>query len=271
MVQRVFTRLVEVYTSALPDRHARVIFDVGARDCEDSGLFAQTFTEATVHAFECNPDTLPACRRMAASNPRIMLNESAVSDRPGRISFYQTDPERTLTESPALAPGTSSMFVATGNYPEERYAQRKIDVDAITLKDYIVRHAIAAVDILWMDVQGAEVLVLQGLGERIHDLACIHLEVEFFEIYKGQAMYRDVDTLLRSRGFRLAGFTSYSRYAADAVYFHGGLGVSRMKLWILHGYLLRNWRKMLQHRCKRWLLKSLGRPQWPAPRSKVAN
>lgn len=269
MVQRVFTRLVEVYRSALPDRPAHVIFDVGARDCEDSGLFAQTFADATVHAFECNPDTLPACRKMAASNGRIRLNENAVSDRAGRISFYQTDPDRTLTEAPALAPGTSSMFVATGNYPEERYAQRKIDVEAITLEDYIRKQAIPAVDILWMDVQGAEVLVLKGLGKRIGDLACIHAEVEFFEIYEGQAMYRDVDTLLRSLGFRLAGFTSYSRYAADAVYFHGGLGVSRVKLWARHGYLLRNWRKMLQHRCKRWLLKSMGLPQWPAPRSNV--
>ena len=267
MVQRVFTRLVEVYRSALPAREVRAVLDVGARDCEDSGEFARTFEHAIVHAFECNPATLPACRQVAASNGRVRLTEKAVSDRPGRISFYQTDPALSITDAPALAPGSSSMFVATGAYPEEKYAQQKIEVEAITLADYLRDEKIAAVDILWMDVQGAEMLVLAGLGERIADVICIHVEVEFFEIYAGQAMYHDVDAHLRAHGFRLAGFTSYSRYAADAVYFQGALGVGRLALWARHGYLLRNWRKMLQHRCKRWLLGRLGRPAWPAPRS----
>ena len=267
MIQRVFTRLVEVYRSALPARDVRVVLEVGARDCEESMQFTQSFSRALVHAFECNPDTLPVCRRVAASNERVRLTEKAVSDRPGRIAFYQTDPALSITEAPELAAGSSSMFVATGAYPEEKYAQKRIEVEAITLADYLRDEKIGAVDILWMDVQGAEMLVLKGLGERIADIACIHVEVEFFEIYAGQAMYHDVDAYMRAHGFSLAGFTSYSRYAADAVYFQAALGVSRLGLWARHGYLLRNWRKMLQHRCKRWLLMRLGRPAWPAPRS----
>lgn len=267
MVQRVFSRLVEVYASALPERAVRTVFDVGARDCDDSLQFARAYGQARVHAFECNPDTLPACRRAAASEPRLILTEKAVTDRAGRIAFFQSDPQTTLSEAPELVPGTSSMFEATGNYPEERYAQKRIEVEATTLADHMATHGIEAVDILWMDVQGAEKLVLEGLGQRIRDVACIHLEVEFFEIYKGQAMYADLDALLASRGFRLGGFTSYSRYAADAVYFRADLNVSRRALWRRHPYLLRNWRKMLQHRAKRAVLGALGLPRWPAPRA----
>lgn len=265
-MQRVFSRLTEVVASALPGRAVRTVFDVGARDCDDSVQFARTYPQATVYAFECNPTTLPACRAVAAEEPRVRLTEKAVSDRSGVVTFYQTDPARSLTEAPDLAPGTSSMFVATGNYPEEKYVQNRIEVEAVTLADFMRENAIPAVDILWMDVQGAELLVLEGLGERARDLACVHMEVEFFEIYRGQALFGAVHPRMQAAGFVLAGFSSYSRYAADAVYFRGDLGISRLALWRRHPYLLRNWRKMLQHRCKRWLLRLAGRPEWPRAR-----
>ncbi len=266
MVQRVFTRLTEVVASAMPGHQIRTIFDVGARDCDDSAQFAQHYPQATVYAFECNPTTLPACRAVAAAHPNVCLTEKAVSDLPGTIAFFQTDPDKSATDAPGLAPGTSSMFAATGNYPEENYVQHRIEVEAVTLGGFLRDRGIHDIDILWMDVQGAELLVLKGLGERIRDLACVHMEVEFFEIYQGQALFPELHRRMAVAGFVLAGFNSYSRYAADAVYFRNDLGVSRLALWRRHPYLLRNWRKMLQHRCKRWLLRFVGRPQWPQPR-----
>ena len=266
MVQRVFTRLIEVVATALPGRRISTVFDVGARDCDDSAQFVQHYPDATVYAFECNPATLPACRDMAAAHPALRLTEKAVSDRPGKITFYQTDPERSNTEAPGLAPGTSSLFAVTGKYPEENYVQRRIEVEAITLGDFMADNAIREIDILWMDVQGAELLVLKGLGERIRDVVCVHMEVEFFEIYRGQALFSSVHPEMAAAGFVLAGFNSYSRYAADAVYFRSDLGISRLAMWWRHPYLLRNWRKVVQHRCKRWLLRMIGRSEWPQPR-----
>ena len=266
-MQRVFSRLIDIVACALPKREIKTVFEVGARDCVESALFAQTYRGATVYAFECNPATLPSCRAVVAVNPRVRLTEKAVSDRAGVIAFYPTDPERSVTGVPHLVAGASSMFVATGNYPEEKYVQNKIEVEAITLADFMQNNAIGTIDILWMDVQGAELLVLAGAGERIRDLACVHMEVEFFEIYQGQALFGGVHRKMTAAGFVLAGFSSYSRYAADAVYFRGDLGVSRLALWWRHPYLLRNWRKMLQHRCKRWLLRKAGRPEWPQPKT----
>ena len=265
-MQRVFTRLIEVVASALPQRQINTVFEVGARDCVESALFAQTYPQATVYAFECNPATLPLCRAAAAANPRIRLTEKAVSDQPGVIAFYPTDPARSITGTPHLVAGASSLFVATGNYPEEKYVQNKIEVETIALADFMNTNQIGAIDLMWMDVQGAELLVLGGMRERIRDLACLHMEVEFFEIYQGQALFGGVHTKMKAAGFVLAGFSSYSRYAADAVYFRDDLGVSRLGLWRQHPYLLRNWRKMLQHRAKRWLLRTLGRPEWPQPK-----
>ena len=128
-MQRVFSRLIDIVGCALPQREIKTVFEVGARDCVESALFAQTYPQAMVYAFECNPATLPACRAVAAANPRVKLTEKAVSDQPGVIAFYPTDPARSVTGAPHLVAGASSMFIATGKYPEEKYVQNKIEVE----------------------------------------------------------------------------------------------------------------------------------------------
>lgn len=262
MVQRVFARLVEVLPRLMPGHAVRTVLDVGARDCEESRQFALAFPEARVYAFECNPATLPQCRAVAAAEPRITLTEKAVSERAGRISFYPIDQERTQTGVANGNPGASSLLRATGNYPEEQYVQKEIEVETIRLDAFMQDKGIPGVDILWMDVQGAEGRVLEGLGERLSDLRCLHMEVEFFEIYKGQSLFGDVDPWLRARGFRLLGFTSYSRFAADALYVRADIPVDDKALEREFPYLARNVRKMRWHRLKRAVRRMIGLPAW---------
>jgi FkbM family methyltransferase len=56
-------------------------------------------------------------------------------------------------------------------------------------------------DFLKLDVQGAELLVLKGAEDRLKDVLVIHTEVEFVPLYKDQALFADVDSFLRARGF----------------------------------------------------------------------
>lgn len=262
MVQRVFTRLVEVVQDVLTGHPVHTVFDVGARDCEESRQFTLAFPGARVFAFECNPATLPLCRAAASAAPRITLTEKAVSDRAGPISFYPIDQERTVTGVAGGNHGASSLFQASGRYAEEQYVQGKIEVETLRLDDFMQANAIPGIDILWMDVQGAEALVLEGLGARLCDVRCIHMEVEFFEIYRGQALFGDVHALLAKRGFRLAGFTSYSRFAADALYFRDDIVLDRARVAEAFPYLSRNLRKMRIHRFVRAMRRLVGLPAW---------
>jgi len=261
-MQRVFSRLLEVLASATPAHKVRTVFDVGARDCEESRQFALAYPEATVYAFECNPATLERCRAVARAEPRIRLIESAASNRAGTTTFYPIDQARTVTGVADGNPGASSMFRATGEYREEQYVQREIEVPTLRLDEFMRDRDIGVVDILWMDVQGAEALVLEGLGERLRDVRCLHIEVEFFEIYSGQALFDDVDPYLRERGFKLLGFTSYSRFAADALYLRDDLALDADGLKREFPYLSRNLRKMRTHRFKRSVRRLFGLPAW---------
>jgi FkbM family methyltransferase len=151
---------------------------------------------------------LPTCRTAVLGHPRIRLVEKAVSDKTGRLKFYPVDP--------STNPGASSLFRASGKYKLEKYEQREVEVEAVTLESALA--AEKAVDLLWMDIQGGELAALKGLGTRIGDVALMHLEVEFEEIYASQPLFKDVRVFLERSGFRFLGFTVYARHSADAVF-----------------------------------------------------
>ncbi|MBS0338828.1 MAG: FkbM family methyltransferase, partial [Proteobacteria bacterium] len=64
------------------------------------------------------------------------------------------------------------------------------------------------VDFLKLDVQGAELMVLQGAERTLEDVVMVQVEVEFVELYENQPLFADVDRYLRSRGFMFHTFRS---------------------------------------------------------------
>lgn len=58
------------------------------------------------------------------------------------------------------------------------------------------------VDVLKMDVQGAELLVLDGATETLKHKPVIYAEVAFQQQYEGQPLLEDVDAYLAERGYR---------------------------------------------------------------------
>ena len=52
-------------------------------------------------------------------------------------------------------------------------------------------------DLLWMDLQGAELMALRGARETLRSVKVIHIEVSFRPMYVGQALFWDIDDYLR--------------------------------------------------------------------------
>jgi FkbM family methyltransferase len=69
----------------------------------------------------------------------------------------------------------------------------------------------AGADFLKVDVQGGELLVLQGAVERLRDILAVHIEVEFVPLYKNQPLFADIDTFLRAQGFAFHTLMPYGR------------------------------------------------------------
>jgi len=209
--------------------HPEVLVECGARDSMETTLFSELNPQGRIFSFECNPRTLPKCRERVAKLPNVELVEKAVTDQDGTITFYPTDPARTETTVEDGNPGASSLFKANPDFKAEKYVQNEITVPATRLDTFMNSRGIAAIDAMWMDIQGAEMMALRGLGENLRHVRLIHLEVEFFEIYLGQPLFPAMKQFLNQQGFRLYRFTRFHAYDADAIFVNLSKVDGRMK------------------------------------------
>ncbi len=195
-----------------------VLIECGARDSLETVLFSELNSKCRIYSFECNPATLPVCRERTSRLANVELIEKAVSDNDGTVSFFATDPEKTETTWDNGNPGASSLLRANPAYPLEKYVQNEIVVATTRLDTFMTQKGLQDISVIWMDIQGAELMALKGLGNRIHSVGLIYLETEFFEIYKGQPLFRDIKKFLNHHGFQLYGFTHFGQYAGDAIF-----------------------------------------------------
>jgi FkbM family methyltransferase len=194
------------------------VFDIGSRDGLQAVELSSLFHHAEVVAVECNRETLETCRRNIAQSTRIKLIEKAINSYTGRCAFYPIDPARTVTSWPDGNPGASSLFMATGDYPAESYVQNKVEVDCIRLDDLCRQLKINAIDLIWMDLQGAELLALKSAGPLLDTVRYIYTEVSHRPIYHGQCLFDDVDALLTARQFRRCTKINRERWQQDIIY-----------------------------------------------------
>ncbi len=255
-MERNLERLVKIAASLFRNRPVKVIVELGARDCRETLGFRASFPQACIVTFECNPRTLPQCREAIAGMREATLIEKAVSDHAGTVRFHPVETARSAAGEAHANPGASSLFRADYRFALERYEQSSIWVEAITLAEVMSTHQLPGIDLLWMDIQGAELLALKGLGERLAEVKLIHCEVEFVPVYSGQPLFPEIARFLKSRGFAFVGFTIYAKHSGDAVFVNlrhfSRLAIARA-VW-QNRLLL--WKRLqwMRHRAKRSLL-----------------
>jgi hypothetical protein len=79
-------------------------------------------------------------------------------------------------------------------------------------------HHLEKVDLLWMDVQGAEGRVLQGATETLARTEAIFMEVALRDSpYRGAMLFSEINDMLRTRGFACLGLgTDGWNYSGNA-------------------------------------------------------
>jgi len=196
-----------------------IIFDIGSRDCMQSIEFYKNLPNSKIYAFECNPNTLDICRKnIEPYKDRITLIEGAVCDYNGEITFYPINQKKTITSWKDGNPGASSLFKSNGQYTIEKYVQDEIITNCHRLDTVMEKYNIPKVDIIWMDLQGAELLALKGLGNYINTVKYMHTEVSYKEMYIGQVMFEQLNNFILSNNFSIVNNISYSGWQEDIIY-----------------------------------------------------
>jgi FkbM family methyltransferase len=205
---------------------ARVtIFDVGACEGEDSIRYQRRFPCAEVYAFEPLPRNVASARRNFAAQgmTSITLEQVAVGDAEGEAAFHVSSGQPPNSAGGSWDYGNKSSSLLPPGVPLERYEWLKfeetITVPVTTLATYAVSRGIREVDLLHLDVQGAELMVLAGAGTLLDSIKAVWMEVEAVPLYRGQPLRGDVDRFMTGHGFVKVKDT-VDDVAGDHLYIH---------------------------------------------------
>ncbi|NDE10955.1 MAG: FkbM family methyltransferase [Chitinophagia bacterium] len=84
---------------------------------------------------------------------------------------------------------------------------------------------VKSIDFLKMDIQGAELKVLQNGVKKLHDCLAIQLEVPYICLYENQPTFGEIDIWMRSQGFVPHCFMEIKRWSIAPTLLNNNLGV----------------------------------------------
>lgn len=105
-----------------------------------------------------------------------------------------------------------------GGFPEWGSVVERITLATRRLDDI---EDVAAMDMLKIDVQGAELMVFAGARRRLHDAVTVHTEVSFVPLYHDQPTFGDIDLELRGLGFIPHALSALKRWPIAPVVYDG--------------------------------------------------
>lgn len=168
------------------------IVDVGAMDVGESEPWTRLVSSgaASLVGFEPNASECEKLNQAGRANCRFLpqalgdgkTHTLHIGKAPMTSSFYPPDPE--------VMQRFHNLWELCETVAEE-------PVETVRLDDITEAHPC---DFLKLDVQGAELLVLEGAPQTLKTTLGIITEVNFLPIYKGQALFADVDINLRDQG-----------------------------------------------------------------------
>ena len=169
-----------------------------------------------VDAFEPNAE---ACRKAAAeSEPFVTWHPVALGAATGTQKFYAL---KAPTGSSFYPPNDAvQQFFNDSSY---RGIDRVVDVETVSIADFLRQSGRPAPNVIKLDTQGSELDILRSIGdEQWRDVLAIETEVEFVELYTKQPLFGDVDAFLRSKGMVLFDLRTAREYCAahdEAAYY----------------------------------------------------
>ncbi|MFN5442864.1 MAG: FkbM family methyltransferase [Crocinitomicaceae bacterium] len=186
----------------------KLILDIGACDGLDSIKYARLFSHSIVYSFEPLSYNFELIKKNLINYnvKNVIPLQLALSNEKGLASFYVSSgrPEE-IPEEINWDFGNKSSSLLEPNKTKEIHPwlkfQNKIEIKTDILENFLNEKKIKLVDFVHMDVQGAELMVLQGAGKFIRKIKMIWLEVENVELYKNQPLASDVEHFLKCNGF----------------------------------------------------------------------
>jgi FkbM family methyltransferase len=192
------------------------IYDIGANKGDWTNDMKQHFPNAIYELFEANIDNLPD---IAKYKPHIILLGNENKDN---VPFYKTYFQFNTGNSMFLE--VSNVF-GTSNYTTVYLPMRTLDT-------IIAEKSLPVPDFVKLDVQGAELAILQGMTNTLPHVKYFQIEVSFHRWNKDAPMAEEIITYMASKGYYMIDILEYHMihgYTAqiDILFAHSSTGLRK--------------------------------------------
>lgn len=179
---RTLRRLLRLESAMLSDllselRPDDVLYDVGAFTGLYTCFAVNALADENVVAFEPNPSNLERLRRNAAYNGSPRISEMVLSDASGTVEF----------DNPTRA---RENWGARGSIAPDA-GDESIRVEAHTGDELVERGELPAPTVVKIDVEGAELLVIEGLADALANDRC---RLVYCEVHRESDERRSVES-----------------------------------------------------------------------------
>lgn len=145
---------------------------------------------------EAIPEVFAVLRRHLGAYPGQIPLLACVSDTDGQEVVFHVSSNQGQSSS-ILEFGTHLQEHPTVRYVSE-FKTQTIRVDTLLAREQL---KVGPDWFLNIDLQGAELLALRGMGDLLHQFKYAYIEVNERELYKGCPLTKDIDNYLRNYGF----------------------------------------------------------------------
>lgn len=184
------------YFRMLLGRMDPVIFDVGGHRGESLEFFKSIFPQSEIYSFEPDPQNFAALEALADTMGSKAYN-LAISDKCGLVEYYSQELSHLGGLYPINCKSSDSLGYA------KKAINRKIKVHATTLAEFMTTSGILWIDLLKIDVQGAEEDVLKGGGDMLSVVKNISVECNLFDFYGTPKSLYGIESIMHAHGFGL--------------------------------------------------------------------
>ena len=166
------------------------IFDVGANVGEWSILISKLYPKCEIHSFEIIPSTYENLVIRTQSTPNIITNNIGLSDQSGSVTMNLSKQDSTVATACRIE----------GMKFHDEYYSVQIECEVSTGTQYIVDNNIEFIDFLKIDVEGMDLKVLRGFGNKLFLVRMIQFEYGVFNI-ASHDLLSDFFVFIQKHGF----------------------------------------------------------------------
>jgi FkbM family methyltransferase len=189
------------------------VIEAGAFDGADTEKMSHHWGTANIFSFEPIPELFEKLdQRVKALSNVETFQFALVGNEVESVlinTFSFTDKEH--GSSSILEPGYHKVVSPSVQF------NRKVHVPALTLDKWKKLNPDSCVDVLWLDLQGAELDVLKGGIELLKSIKLVHVEVSRRPLYEGGVTLNEMDLFLSRLGFKRV-LTRIPVISGNAVY-----------------------------------------------------